>query len=188
MSWIKVIDEKDATGELKKTYKTIKAKRGKIANIMKIHSLNPEIMKNHMDFYLTIMFGHSGLKRAERELIGVVVSATNNCKYCTNHHAEALNYFWKDRDKIQKLIQDYKSVPLPERTQKMLDYAVKLTQNPQTISQSDITALQKCGFSDENILNINLITSYFNFVNRIALGLGVKFTNEEMKDYKYKYQ
>jgi len=43
---------------------------------------------------------------------------------------------------------------------------------------------RRVGFNDGDILNINLITSYFNFVNRIALGLGVRFTPEEAKGSK----
>ncbi len=73
MPWIQVVDESDAREPLKEAYETIEGTRGKVANIMKIQSLNPRSMKNHMDLYLTLMFGPSGLKRDERELIAVVV-------------------------------------------------------------------------------------------------------------------
>jgi len=56
-------------------------KRGKIANILQVHSLNPDAMAGHLDLYMSIMFGGSGLSRAEREAIAVVVSATNECDY-----------------------------------------------------------------------------------------------------------
>lgn len=185
MPWIRVIDEAEATGQLKEIYEEIKQKRGKISNIMKIYSLNPQAMKTHMDLYLTLMFGSSGLKREERELIGVVVSAANSCEYCVNHHAEALNHYWKDKEKIKGIIKDLKSLNLPERLTKMIEYVVKLTEDPNAIKQGDVNALRKVGFSDKDILNINLITSYFCFVNRIALGLGVEFTVDEMAGYKY---
>jgi len=45
--------------------------------------------------------------------------------------------------------------------------------------------LRQAGFSDEDILSINLIVSYFNFVNRIALGLGVEFSEAEVRGYNY---
>jgi len=53
------------------------------------------------------------------------------------------------------------------------------------IVENDIDILRQSGFSDEEILNINLITCYFNFVNRIALGLGVTFSKEELFGYNY---
>lgn len=184
MPWIKIIDETEAKGQLKEIYEELKRKRGKIANIMKIHSLNPQAMKKHLNLYVTLMFGKSDLTREERELIAVVVSAMNGCKYCVTHHANALNHYWKDSARIQRFIQDFRSVELPERAQRMLEYAVKLTKTCSTINLSDIEKLRECGFKDEEILNINLITSYFNFVNRIALGLGVEFTPEEAQGYR----
>lgn len=67
----------------------------------------------------------------------------------------------------------------------MLEYAFKLTKKPHAINQANINNLRDSEFSDEEILNINLVTSYFNFVNRITLGLGVESTPEEVRGYKY---
>jgi len=185
MSWIRTVDESEAKGELKEVYQEIKKQRGKISNVMRVHSLNPKAMKAHMDLYLTIMFGKSGLSREECELIATVVSSVNSCDYCITHHAEALNHYWKNQRPVQQLIQNFQAVNLPEKTHHMLEYAVKLTKTPSAVSQNDIDILRQCGFSDEDILSINLIISYFNFVNRIASGLGVEFTPDEVRGYKY---
>jgi alkylhydroperoxidase family enzyme len=61
----------------------------------------------------------------------------------------------------------------------------RVTRNPDKMNEEDVSKLRKAGFSDEEILSINLITAYFNFVNRIALGLGVQFTPEEATGYEY---
>lgn len=61
MAWINTIDEKEAKGELKEIYNEIKEKRGKISNIMKVHSLNPKTMKSLLNLYLNLMFGDSNL-------------------------------------------------------------------------------------------------------------------------------
>ena len=186
MPWIKVIDESEASGELKELYGSIKKARGKIANIIKIHSLLPKTMKTHIDLYLSVMFNRSKITREERELIAVVVSLTNKCDYCVNHHAEALNHYWKDETRLQKLIsQGYVSVVQDERQLQMVKYAEKLTKAPNSVTEEDITQLHEVGLDDEQILHVNLIVSYFNFVNRIALGLGVTFSPEEVSGYKY---
>ena len=65
------------------------------------------------------------------------------------------------------------------------DAAGELTVVPNTTSHEDIQGLRKVGFSDADILNVNLITSYFCSVNRIVLGLGVDFTESEVEGYKY---
>jgi uncharacterized peroxidase-related enzyme len=184
MTWIQFIKEDEATGELVQIYNQIKNKRGKVSNIMKIQSLNPNIMKNHMDLYVNLMFGKSGLSREEREFIAVVVSVINNCEYCIKHHSESLNHYWKDRNKLDKFVKDFNSIEISIKLQNILEFIFKLTENPSYVRENDIESLRNTGFSDKDILDITLITSYFNFVNRIALGLGVEFNSDEIKGYK----
>ena len=185
MTWIKLVEEKEAVGKLKEYYDHVKRTRGKIANILKVQSLNPDALKAHLDLYLTLMFGKSDLTRIQREMIATVVSATNNCDYCTTHQGEALLRLTKNAELVRQIKHDFKKVDLTSKCSAMLKYAVKLTKDPSELHPKDIEELRQVGLNDTNILNINLITSYFNFVNRIALGLGVKFSQEEAKGYKY---
>lgn len=55
----------------------------------------------------------------------------------------------------------------------MLDYVAKITLKPAQICEEDIDALREHGFDDMAILQINLIASWFNYINRVADGLGV---------------
>jgi uncharacterized protein YciW len=66
-----------------------------------------------------------------------------------------------------------------------VNHVIKLTSDPATVKKSEIDELKNAGWNDEDILAINLIVSYFNFVNRIVLGLGVEYTEDEVKGYKY---
>ena len=86
---------------------------------------------------------------------------------------------------IQKLIDDFNSVDISEKDHIMVEYVYKLTKTPHEITKNDIDLLRKSGFKYDDILNINLIACYFNFVNRIALGLGVEFSQDESSGYKY---
>lgn len=185
MAWIETIDEAEASTDLQNIYETIKKKRGKVANILKIHSLLPKTMKDHMDFYTHIMFNKSTIPREEKELIAVVVSTLNNCSYCIHHHAQALNYYWNDKRKIDELIETVEYTNLSARKQAILSYAESLTKKPNQVTEEDIKRLRSYDLSDKEILEIALIISYFNFVNRMALGLDVTFTEDEMKGYQY---
>lgn len=185
MAWIEELDEEEASGRLKEIYDEIREKRGKLSNIMKVQSLSPKAMEAHMDLYLSIMFEERKLSREECEMIGVVVSAHNGCDYCVNHHAEALNHYWKDEERLERLKKGPGELELSERKEEMLSYVGKLTEKPSDVQGEDIEELRKNDFSDEEILNINMIASYFNFVNRIAEGLGVDFSEEEVGGYNY---
>ncbi len=80
MPWIDWINEDEATGPLKDSYQRYGTPRG-IDHILKIHSLNPKSLDDHYQLYAHLMRGPSGLSRAEREMIAVVVSKTNGCVY-----------------------------------------------------------------------------------------------------------
>ena len=183
MSWIEEIDVNEADGKLAEIYAELTRKRGKVANILQVHSLNPEAMSNHVDLYMTLMFGKSGLSRAEREAIAVVVSATNECPYCVSHHAEALQRFVSD-DVLKMLVEADGLETLEPRLSNIVRHAEKLTSAPGAMTESDLGELRAVGLGDQDILDMTLIVAYFNFVNRIALGLGVEFSADEVAGYK----
>ena len=184
MAWIEEIDSDNAEGKLAEIYAELIDKRGKISNILKVHSLNPDALGRHLDLYMTVMFGESGLTRAEREAIGVVVSANNDCAYCVHHHAEALRRYIKDEEVLSMLMTADGLETLEPRLSNIVRHAEKLTTAPGAMTESDLGELRAVGLDDRAILDVTLITAYFNFVNRLALGLGVSFTPEEIGGYR----
>ena len=185
MPFIKVIDEKDATGPLKEVYEKLGKSRGKIADVHKILSLDPKAITVHMDLYMKVMFGKSVLSRAQKEMLAVVVSVANDCEYCQRHHLEALNFFWKNPDRCQALRKDFRQVDLCELDHSLCQYAFNLTKNPGDSHEDIVMQLKLQSLDDKGVMEANLVVSYFNFVNRLVLGLGVAFSEEDAKGYKY---
>ena len=183
MSWIQEIEVEEADGKLAQMYADLIKARGKISNILKVHSLNPEAMANHLDLYMTLMFGKSGLTRCEREAVAVVVSASNECEYCVNHHAESLRHFIDEEETLNMLSTADGLETLEPRLSNIVRYAEKLTTAPNAMMESDLGELRAEGLSDKDILDLTLIVGYFNFVNRIAVGLGVEFSDDEKSGY-----
>jgi alkylhydroperoxidase family enzyme len=81
VSWIKEINVEESDGKLKEVYDRILERTENIANILKVHSINPEVLEAHLDLYERVMFGESNLSRSQREMIAVVVSSANACDY-----------------------------------------------------------------------------------------------------------
>jgi uncharacterized protein YciW len=80
------------------------------------------------------------------------------------------------------LAHDHQSADVCEQDRAMLDYAAKLTHSPHQVGESDIQSLRDVGFDDTGILDICQVVSYYNYVNRLADGLGVQleeFWSEE---------
>jgi len=71
------------------------------------------------------------------------------------------------------LQDDYASAPISEQDRVMLDYASQLTRDATRISVQDHERLRAAGFDDQGILQITLIASWFNYINRVADALGV---------------
>jgi uncharacterized peroxidase-related enzyme len=80
----------------------------------------------------------------------------------------------QDSELASQIIHDYTKADLDDVSRAMLDYAVKLTKQPWTIGEDDITALKDAGLSEAEILAINLITSLYAFMTRLTNGLGVE--------------
>ena len=75
---------------------------------------------------------------------------------------------------VEALATDYREAEISEAERAMLDYAVKLTLEPSKMVRDDVDALRRAGFDDTAILDLNLVTSYYAFANRLADGLGVE--------------
>ena len=78
-----------------------------------------------------------------------------------------------DEELANALRRDWRTAPLDERDRALLGYVEKLTKDPVAVGREDIEALRTVGFDDTGILQINLIASWFNYINRVADGLGV---------------
>lgn len=186
MSNIKVIQYEEATGRLKEIYEGLIEKRGKLAAVHTIQSLNPDSIIAHIELYMTIMFSQSPLSRAQREMIAVVVSAANDCEYCQQHHGAALNNYWKNEKKIQSLRKNYETAGLNVKETLLCRYAIDLTLHPDDFGLANRTeSLRQGGFDDRAILDATLVVAYFNFVNRIVLALGVETEEKAGEGYKY---
>ena len=78
-----------------------------------------------------------------------------------------------DEDLVEALKKDYTTAPITEQERVMLDYVVKLTKDATKIWKDDHDRLRATGFDDKAILQITLIASWFNYINRVADALGV---------------
>ncbi len=185
MTWIKTVGPEKATGRTKQVYDDIAAKRGHIANVFIAEGMEPEALSHQVDLYMEIMLGPAPLSREEREMIAVVVSAANKSPYGAIHHSEALEHVEKDPAALEKTVKEFSGKHASPRDKALLAYAAKLTLKPREITEDDIKDMRDAGLTDQEILRANLVASYFNFLNRVTLGLGVQVEKGQSRTYKY---
>lgn len=178
MSWIRTINYQEAKGPLKKLYDRIRGSNKTIDNVLTIHSLRPHTLSGHMALYKSVLH-HSGntLPKWYLEALGVFTSHLNNCTYCFEHHLAGLSRLWKDDKKTQSfkdaVARDNIKTFFKPKWKTGFQYAKNLTLHPQKLNKQDIAPLRNVGFTDGEILEINQVVSYFNYVNRSVVGLGV---------------
>ena len=176
--WINYIPYEKAEGDLLQLYDRIKGPNDNIDNLMLAHSLRPHTMEGHMLLYKNVLH-HPGntIPTWFLEAIGVYVSILNDCAYCREHHFAGMSR-WVEDDEHSAAIRHALEARDParafdEKQALALDYARTMTEAPRNLSEKDVQGLRNVGWDDGEILEINQVASYFNYVNRTALGLGV---------------
>lgn len=79
----------------------------------------------------------------------------------------------KNEKLVKEIVDDYRSAAISPKERALLDFAVKLTREPWGSTEANIATLRAAGWTDGAILDLTLVVAYFNFVNRLANGLGV---------------
>ena len=183
MSWIKTINYEEAKSALKKIYDRVKGPNDNIDNVLLIHSLRPHTLVGHMTLYKNVLHNSNNtLPKWYLEALGIYVSYLNECDYCYEHHYAGFKKIYPnvaDAEKLPKAIMDDRLDTFFEGKYLMgCKYAKQLTQSHHTIKKQDIDKLREIGFEDGEILEVNQVVSYFNYVNRTVVGLGVNTEND----------
>ena len=178
MSWIDTISYDDSQGDLRQLYDRIKGPDNNVDNIMLAHSLRSHTMLGHMTLYKYVLHHpRNTLPKAYLEAIGVYVSSLNNCGYCLEHHFAGMARLLGNAERavtIRKALEDRRPEEAFDGTELAgLIYASKLTLSADQVVEDDIEALRQAGLDDGEILEINQVTAYFSYANRMVLGLGV---------------
>jgi uncharacterized peroxidase-related enzyme len=171
-TWLRVPAEAALPPEVLELWAPPLEKLGFVPNVLRNYALRPSHLLAWNTHYEELMKGPSGLSKAEREMIAVVVSITNDCPYCIAAHSAALRKLTKDAALADQIAADHDTAAIPERMKAALDYAVKLTREPAAMTAADVQRLRDAGWSDEDVMDIAEVTGMFNMSNRMASGLG----------------
>jgi uncharacterized peroxidase-related enzyme len=172
LTWLRVPTEEELPEAVLDLWAPSLEKLGFVPNVLRLYALRPSHLLAWNAHYEELMKGDSGLTKAEREMIAVVVSVANDCAYCVAAHSAALRKLTKDPALADAIAADHATAPVDASVRAMLAYAVKLTVQPKGMSQADVQALRDAGWTDEDVMDIAEVTGMFNMSNRMASGLG----------------
>lgn len=153
-------------------------KLGLVPNVLKAYAFDEKKLRAFTDMYNDLMLGDSGLSKLEREMIAVAVSSVNHCYYCLTAHGAAVRQLSGDPKLGEMMAMNYRAAELEPRQKAMLDFAVKLTENPDKIEEGDRQALRDAGFSDRDIFDIASTAGFYNMSNRVAAAIDMRPNDE----------
>ena len=143
-------------------------KLGFVPNVLKAYAFDMAKLEAFVAMYNALMLAPSGLSKLEREMIAVAVSSQNHCYYCLVAHGAAVRVLSNDPPLGELMAMNYRAARLTKRQRAMLDFAVKLTEEPWNIEDADRDVLRHAGFSERDIFDIAAVAAFFNMSNRVA--------------------
>ena len=157
----------------------VQEKAGFVPNVFLTLARRPEEFRAFFTYHDALMEKETpGLSMAEREMIVVATSARNQCQYWVIAHGAILRIRAKNPYIADQLATNYRKADISERQKAMLDYALKVSREAETVNESDYQRLNSLGFDDEDIWDIGAISAFFGLSNRIV-NMSSMRTNEE---------
>jgi uncharacterized peroxidase-related enzyme len=172
MPYVNEIEEAQADPHLRGIYGNIEQRMGFLPHYFKALGPMPQAIEGQLQLSAGVL-GDGALTRIEKEQIGVLVSGINSSSYCIVTHMELLQRLGVEKSLARKLVNDYENAAVPEKLKALFRFADKLTLKPVEIEDEDIAVLKEAGWDEAAIRETVLTVAYFNYVNRVSLGLGL---------------
>ena len=171
--WIATVDPADATGELAEAYAHQDARMGRVTGITRLGSLYPALVAERLRLYDVVEATPSSIPDWAKRAVVLLVSALNGCHFCMASNTEKLVAAGHGRD-AEAIAADPLGASIDDpAVDALLVYARRLTREPGAVSAADLGALRAAGWSDLDILDVNNITAYYAYINRVTAGLGL---------------
>ena len=146
----------------------VQEKSGFIPNVFLAMAWRPDEFRAFFAYHDALMERDSGLTKAEREMIVVATSSANQCHYCVIAHGAILRIRAKNPVIADQIAVNYRKADITPRQRAMLDFAMKVSQQANAVSEQDFAEVTSHGFSDDDIWDIAAISAFFALSNRMA--------------------
>jgi len=164
----------DLPDDIRETIEDARSKLGFIPNVFLAYAQRPEHFRAFMHYHDLLMKGPSGLSRAEREAIIVVVSAANDCLYCIVAHGAALRILGKNPIVADQIAANWRTADLTPRLRAILAFAAHVNEPGFFAEEREIAELRAAGLSEHDVWDVAAIAAFFGFSNRMAGALDMR--------------
>ena len=177
MVWIRTVPWDESEGVLRAAYDWQASRLGEPAEFTMLGSLYPEVVEERLRLYRVVEGCPSDLTAEERVLAAFITSLLNGTAHCASGlHHRLLALGWTP-DQVGAIEAGPSEVRTGSpRLDAVAAHAVKLTTDPAAVSAADLDVLRSVGLGDLEVLDLNNVVAYYNYINRVANGLGLTTT------------
>ena len=169
----------DLPEDIQQRISEVQEKAGFVPNVFLALAWRPDEFRAFFTYHDALMEKETpGLSKAEREMIVVATSARNQCQYCVIAHGAILRIRAKSPYIADQLATNYRKADISERQKVMLDYALKVSREAETVNDTDHERLHEHGFDQNDIWDIGAISAFFGLSNRLV-NMSSMRTNDE---------
>ena len=154
--------------DLRNRVLAVQEKAGFVPNVFLTLAHRPDECRAFFDYHDALMLREGGLSKAEREMIVVSTSGTNNCQYCVVAHGAILRIYARDPLVADQVATNFRKADISERQKAMLIFADKVARDSAALEDADYDHLREHGFDEEDIWDIAAITAFFGLSNRMV--------------------
>ena len=147
---------------------------GFVPNIFRAQTMRPDVVEAELEAIRTVVFAEDLLTRRQKEYIQLVVAADDRNTYWVTLHSKSLQAMGVAEDDLDQIAADHRRARLTHADKSLLDLALKLAAGPSEYSRGDLEALSPHGFTEEQILEALVTTSFARFFNTLQFGLGAQ--------------
>jgi len=146
----------------------VQEKSGFVPNVFLALAHRPDEFRAFFAYHDALMLKEGNLSKGEREMIVVATSAANQCLYCVVAHGALLRIFEKKPLLADQVAVNHRKADISPRQRAILDFAMKVAFESDTLDDADFEALHEHGLSDEDAWDIGAIAAFFALSNRMA--------------------
>ena len=159
---------KDLPEDIRTRILAVQEKAGFVPNVFLTLAHRPDEFRAFFAYHDALMEKDVGLTKAEREMIVVATSGANGCLYCVVAHGAILRIRAKNPRVADQVATNYHKAEITPRQRAMLDFAMQVALDSDTVDEADFEALRAHGFDDEAIWDIGAVAAFFALSNRLA--------------------
>jgi uncharacterized peroxidase-related enzyme len=173
MAYITTPTPEQLAPPVREALQAAKGKTGEPGEIAYIVALRPDIFAMTMNMVKTLLISQTRLPYRIKESIALLISLQNSCDMCVDEHKRIAQVLGMSAEEVERVLGGLDAMDLTDQERVLLAFCLKAgSKESYRITPTEVDAVRRAGYGDEDILEAVAVVGYFNYINTISNALG----------------